>query len=74
MLRQISSIGPWSPALRKEVGRPQIYLESFYSRESTAFMASGDIAIRQCVCAILECAPYLEEEALFDERGQRGFC
>jgi hypothetical protein len=57
MLRSISSTGAWSPVLEKEVERPHIFLNMFNRRESTALMASGDSAIRQCVCAILECAP-----------------
>jgi hypothetical protein len=64
MLSPISSIGPWSPALGKEVGRPHIFLELFSRRESIAFMASRDSAIRQCVCAILECAPYRRRRCL----------
>jgi len=32
MLSPISSIGPWSPALGKEVGRTHIFLESFFEK------------------------------------------
>ena len=64
MLRPISSTGAWIPALGKEARRPQIFLESFSMKESTSFMACGDSAIRQCVCAILECAPYRRRRCL----------
>ena len=57
MLRPIPSSVAWILALGKKAGRPQIFLEIFYMKESTCFMACGDSAIRQCVCAILECAP-----------------
>jgi len=40
MSSPFSSVGPCSPTLGKEVGRPQIFLKSVSRRESTAFMAS----------------------------------
>ena len=49
MLRPVSYEGAWNPMLGKEVGRPEIFLERVYRREFTAFVTSGDSAIRHCV-------------------------
>ncbi len=72
ILRPISSTGAWDPALGEEEERPRVFLEIVFRRESTAFTASGDIAIKHCVRYFGMHS--VEEEALFDMRGQGGFC
>jgi hypothetical protein len=57
MLRHVFSTGACSPALGKEAGKPKIFIESCYTKESTVYMDCGDSDIRQCVCAILSCDP-----------------
>ena len=44
MLSPIYSIGPWRPTLGKEVGRPQIFLESFFLEESRPFSCRWEIS------------------------------
>jgi len=41
MLSLVSSTGPWSPALGKEVGRPHIFLESFFEERIGRFHGVG---------------------------------
>ena len=53
-----SSCGACRPALGKPLGSFQILRHVASSLESIVVIAVGESAMRQCVCMILELAPY----------------
>ena len=69
-MRPSSSCGAWSPALGKLLGRRHILRQVVSSDESMEVIAAGERAMRQCVCIILELAPYRSRRCLmFGGRG-----
>jgi hypothetical protein len=69
-LRPNSVCGACRPALGNPFGRFQILRQVASSLESIEVMALGESAIRQCVCMILELAPYRSNRCLMP--GGRG--
>ena len=63
-LKPSSSCGAFNPALGKPLGRHQIFRQVASSRESMEVIAVGERAMRQCVCIILEMAPYRRRRCL----------
>ena len=57
-LRPSSSCGACNPALGNPFGRHHILRHVASSLESMVVMIVGESAMRQCVCMILELAPY----------------
>jgi hypothetical protein len=69
-LRPTSSCGACSPALGKPLGRCQIFRQVASSEESIEVIAADERAMRQCVCIMLELAPYRRRRCLmFGGRG-----
>ncbi len=54
----ISSCGACMPAMGKPLGSCQYFRYVASSLESMDVIATGDSAIRQCVCVMLEMAPH----------------
>jgi hypothetical protein len=68
--RLSSSCGACSPALGKPLGRRQFFRQVASSRESIEVIAVCERAMRQCVCIVLELAPYRRRRCLiFGGRG-----
>jgi len=59
-----SSCRACNPALGKPLGRRQNFRQVASSRESMEVIAIGDRAMRQCICIILELAPYRRRRCL----------
>ena len=65
-----SSCGACMPALGKPLGRSKDFWHVASSSESMVVIDAGKSAIRQCVCMILELAPYMRRRCFIP--GGRG--
>jgi hypothetical protein len=69
-LRPSSSCGACNPALGKPLGRRPKFWQVASIEESMEVIAPDERAMRQCVCIILELAPYRRRRCLmFGGRG-----